>query len=379
MTLPGPGVTWRPNALLACVAAWLCMTPISAYPAAFQDWEIGCDNARSCRAIGVSADRKAAGGFAAIDRGGSPDSEANLWIRLPASWAGAETLSVLVDDRPVSDRIGQVPPASRDPETDARSILFDQRQSRLLIEQMLNARQLSLRDDDGHDAVRVSLDDVREALRQMDATQGRTATVTALVEPGRKPASNMKSAPSIPTISLVRPPRDRHVDIELFPPIWAKVKHAVDLSCLNTEAREPAPTEIARKVAVLDDSHELVQIDCVGGAYNTAAVYFIVPDGDVDRASQVEFELVNSNTGTLRATVENRVVNGEFNPQTGEITFFAKARGSGDCGVYGAYGWTGSRFSLLSQQQMDLCDGVDSNAWPTYWRVQASELGGARP
>lgn len=136
---------------------------------------------------------------------------------------------------------------------------------------------------------------------------------------------------------------------------------------------------MARNSLVLDDEHNLVRINCVGGAYNTAAVYYIVRGADITGARQAEFEFVDANTGQVRAAAKNRVVNGEFNPSTGEISFFAKARGMGDCGVYGSYGWTGSRFTLLSQHEISLCDGVDSSAWPIYWRVQTIERGDRKP
>jgi len=157
------------------------------------------------------------------------------------------------------------------------------------------------------------------------------------------------------------------------------VKQAAHLSCLDGNAKPPNLEEMARDVLVLDDVHDLVRVNCAGGAYNTAAVYYVVRGGDTASARQAEFGLVDAKTGELRTTIENRVVNGEFIPASGEITFFAKARGMGDCGVYGSYGWTGSRFALLSQQEISLCDGVDSSAWPTYWRTQTTEREGRKP
>ncbi len=36
------------------------------------------------------------------------------------------------------------------------------------------------------------------------------------------------------------------------------------------------------------------------------------------------------------------LINSDFDPKTGQIGFFAKGRGIGDCGSSGGYAWTGS-------------------------------------
>jgi hypothetical protein len=62
------------------------------------------------------------------------------------------------------------------------------------------------------------------------------------------------------------------------------------------------------------------------------------------------------------------IVNGQYAPETGELTFFSKGRGIGDCGSAGAYAWTGDRFALTDYRTLEGCRGVGSEDWPVLWR-----------
>jgi hypothetical protein len=57
-------------------------------------------------------------------------------------------------------------------------------------------------------------------------------------------------------------------------------------------------------------------------------------------------------------------------PKTGRISYFAKGRGIGDCGVAGGYAWTGSSFVLTELSMMGECRGIGSDDWITLFRSE---------
>ncbi len=86
--------------------------------------------------------------------------------------------------------------------------------------------------------------------------------------------------------------------------------------------------------------------------------------------------MTGSNVGNARpvlfakATTPGDVtlMNAEYDPELGLISYFAKARGPSDCGVQGAYAWNGQAFVLQSQTQLLTCNALETE-WPTVWRT----------
>lgn len=52
---------------------------------------------------------------------------------------------------------------------------------------------------------------------------------------------------------------------------------------------------------------------------------------------------------------DKEVTTADFNPATGRLTFKAKARGMGDCGMYSEWVWTGAAFTLTRFDGMKDC------------------------
>lgn len=353
----------------ASAASVFILAPTFGWAEKFQDWEIGCDNTRACIAIGMSANPDFAGEYARLDRSGTADAQADFVIWLPAVWKSPGDLTLTVDGESIPGLSGLLKPTAPDPDSELRSIRLDPQWLFALIERLRGTKKLALRSEK-EEAVAISLAGMRDVLAKLDEVQGRAGTVSALVSKGGKLSSTIPTAPPMPVITVLHPPVGATADSSLLMLMRRKVQQDTSLSCVSPEAIPPVPLELAGSVAPLAGGRTLVQVNCENGPYNSPAVYMIVTGNDAEHARQAEFLIVDTTTGRLRPSFENRVVNGEYSQQTGIISFFSKGRGYGDCGVYGSYGWTGSGFSLLSQHQIESCKGVDSDGWPVYWRAQ---------
>ncbi|RYG06618.1 MAG: DUF1176 domain-containing protein, partial [Burkholderiales bacterium] len=113
----------------------------------------------------------------------------------------------------------------------------------------------------------------------------------------------------------------------------------------------------------LDGKRSLVSLTCSLGAYNASNSFWIVENGAVAGARPVEFPWTDDSE-------KNTLVNGEFEPKTGRIDYFAKGRGVGDCGALGGYAWTGAGFALTGFSMMGECRGIGSDDWITLFRSE---------
>jgi hypothetical protein len=74
------------------------------------------------------------------------------------------------------------------------------------------------------------------------------------------------------------------------------------------------------------------------------------------------------------------VSNLTIHPDQGVIEDFRKFGGTGDCGIRRRWGWTGTRFELLTEDYMPRCFGAHSSQWLRMHRVnEPGAPGAARP
>ena len=102
---------------------------------------------------------------------------------------------------------------------------------------------------------------------------------------------------------------------------------------------------------------------CSRGAYNLSTGFWIVPGTDVAKARKAIFPQLDGGK-------DNILVNAEFDQGTGQVSFYNKGRGIGDCGANGNYAWTGAGFVLTAFQAMDECRGLTSDDWITLFRSE---------
>ena len=293
------------------------VTPKPGVLKTFGDWQVGCDNGLVCTMASLLPDDGAGAG-----------ATLNL-TRDPGPQGRYHAMS----GEGVTDASGRTP-ATRFT-VDGRDLGSD---ANALAAAMANGRVLKV------PGGTISLKGASAALRYIDAMQGRAGTVTATVAKGAKPAASVPPAPALPIVAAQR-----------LTPYTAKLPASVVATmkrigrCDLSEGMDSTPS-----VARTPDGRLLVIQPCSAGAYNVIGALFVVRGTDV-RPAQVDAPAGFDATGADSQTPVHSVVNGDFDRNV--LTSYAKGRGLGDCGVGQTFAWDGSRYRLVSQDEMSECRG----------------------
>ncbi|MDO5693633.1 MAG: DUF1176 domain-containing protein [Pseudomonadota bacterium] len=337
-------------ALVVCLLA-----PLGAPQAAsssgisFQhkDWELACDNTRTCRAAGYSSDsddmpisvlltRKA--GAAAevtgeVQTGSFDDERSPKQLRLQGVGKTDEVIVV-----PNNGFVGVLSPAQ------VQFLLKSARAGSTLVFA------------EGKRRWTLSLDGAQAVLLKMDEAQGRLNTPTALVRKGQQPASGVLAPLPPPVIRVPKLPAALPQDKQLLPAIIPSLKAALgaDSHCpLLVDTTIKDKQEVMQLEARLSSTQLLVSHLCWRAAYNAGYGYWVVQDRPPHKAVLV----MDEGTG----------VGGAYS--NGEISYSQKGRGVGDCWSSGASVWNGKEFVTSEEKTTGMCRAIaNGGAWelPTY-------------
>ncbi|MGL6160426.1 DUF1176 domain-containing protein [Microbulbifer sp.] len=108
-------------------------------------------------------------------------------------------------------------------------------------------------------------------------------------------------------------------------------------------------------------------VPCWAGAYNLGSLVFVT-GAKGEEPQLVTFDEYLPDGKRTRTEV---LVNAAFNPESGVLTSFNKARGIGDCGSMGKWLWRAGTFQLVEFRARE-CGGepVESSEWPVLYRAQ---------
>lgn len=333
----------------------------SARAADFRDWTVGCDNVKGCAAIGFADEEQEGNGFIRVERAGGPDGPTNIRLFLYADDAkqGA-ALRLTADGAPIEGVAAERQARTGGADVDGFTIEIAPRELKPFIAALRKSQKLNLATADGKSRVDISLAGAVAALRNVDDIQDRVGTQTALIDAGDKPASAVPDAPAPPTIVAAKAAAP---GLKANPALAAMLRKRIAKEHPDGCEDLPQGGGVTDEVTPLDDLQTLVGLFCSSGAYNFETDFWIVTSGNVAKAVPAAFEAPGQKPA-------NGLVNADFDPQTGTLSFFDKGRGVGDCGAAGKYVWTGKAFALLEYAAMETCRGVDSGDWPVLWRAR---------
>jgi len=307
------------------------------------DWEIACDNTRTCRAAGYQSDggdeapvsvlfvRKAGAGTAVtgqvqLGEGWDEDLLAGFPDRFP--------LTLRIDGRDVGrttmDRntlIADLPPAQV-----AALLKALHRDSRLQFVARDRTWTLS---GDGASAV----------LLKMDEAQGRVGTVGALYRKGTQDESGVLPPLPMPVVKAVARVPAKPGDATFLAKHGTAVLKALRATADEDECeglsggKDAPPLEIAR----LTESKLLVSTPCWLAAYNGGSGYWVVSDKPPFRAELVTTEANGDDGATLEAV--------------------QKGRGIGDCLSQDTWTWDGTDYVQTASAGSGQCKGFAGGAW----------------
>jgi len=319
-----------------------------------QDWQVVCDNTRTCRLAGYQAENNSefpisvllirrAGTNAGVDGkvklGGAKESSSKALMQL----GNRHRISLFINGRdygetkPFSAAAGN---AELTP-TQVTALLEALTKSSKIELVLRNSRwQLS---DKGASAV----------MLKADEAQGRVGTSSAFIntDGAAKPNSTVLPPKSAPKLRFVTPnPKAVSSDNKKFvmksSQLAALMKGTMkdaDSDCPNLSDKSPW------RVSRLNGSQLLAQHDCWTGAYNAGAGMWVINDSKPYKPILV----------TTNATGYDK----------GKIISIQRGRGIGDCLSKTDWIWTGKAFEKSHESTTGLCRMIEAGgAWqlPTY-------------
>jgi len=340
------------------IAAGL-FSPASAAPASktFRDWIAGCDNLKSCTALSLPAEAAEHAVFLKLTRPAGPDGAAKLELKIRADkLASAFSLSMALDGAAFPAAGKSWPATSIDGET--MELTLAPAETEALIAGARKATKLTValpgRSFD------VSLAGSVAALLWIDEQQGRLNTATALIRRGA--GTQVPLVPAVPVITAraaAQPALPGKAGKTLAAALRKQLKRSDPDACEDI----PDGFDNSDDAWPLAGGARLVGLSCSRGAYNFTTGFWLVPGTDVAKARKAAFPQLDGGQ-------DNMIVNGDFDPATAQIGFFAKGRGLGDCGASGNYAWTGTAFVLTAFDAMGECRGIMPDDWITLLRSE---------
>jgi len=335
--------------LLLGSAAQAAPEPVPLYRE-IKDWVVACDNLRSCQAISA-----AAFGFSPLRLVVSRDAGPKAPPRVRLTYAGqAGDFPLSTDDRPLPDALMDA--LQREAGEDALILRGEGDTARALLAEWRNGETLRLDVTTGEEA-EVSLAGLSAALLLMDSVQGRLDTRGALYRPGERDDREVPEAPPLPllrTFPGVAPLADEERQ---------RIAQAV-LAATRSEWQEAdmENQEPEAEAHALNEREALVLIQTSCAAYNcNFALYRVAREAPYPQ-QPLRIEPLPLGGEGLGGWVE-------YDEGTGELGYFMKGRGLGDCGDAGSWLFDGERFQLQSAQMMQRCAGSPPDDWPELWRT----------
>ncbi|HEX2555026.1 MAG TPA: DUF1176 domain-containing protein [Microvirga sp.] len=351
----------------------------SGIEAQFRRWMVGCDNVRTCRAIGLPADDDASDGAALIvDRSGEGSAKPALRLRLNRPDDETKPLQgafdLAVDDKVLGRlEVGRNFPIERDDAGRWAGDIADPALEAALLAALRTGRSVTARRPDGDVLARISLDGAAAALLFVDDRQRRIGTRGALMRPGDKPDGAVPAPPALPDLPPV-PVRAGGAAPKAAP---AEVKRLFDADvaredCDADVAKGAKPTGYRLGARVL-----MFSFPCWRGAYQGTDAYYLYSETASPKAQPINLPRppVRPVPGQASepASPGHMVTGDGYDSASGEIIEYAKGRGLGDCGSVGHWRWTGRGFALTYYSSMPECAGLDHDDWLTLMRSRERE------
>lgn len=304
-----------------------------------KDWEIACDNTRTCRAAGYQDDDAEAGVSVLLTRPAGPSQSPRVQLQLADTGAPLpDSVQMYVAGRP----LGAVKVGGH-----AKGEL-SANQSAALLAAVLKDAPISWKAK--KKSWTLSTKGANAVLLKMDDFQGRLDTPGALVRKGTKSESSV--APALPLPELVAAPVRGDtpdpglVPVKQRPVLLAELRKTLGEedgnSCEGFDENARSPDQLS--AYRLSDSQLLVSVGCFMAAYNSGDAYWVIN-------AQAPFAPV-------------LVTNAGSDYSEGRIYAIQKGRGVGDCIASETWTWDGRRFVHTSSMSTGMCKSIAAGgAW----------------
>jgi hypothetical protein len=329
--------------LIAALLAAHALPSLAGQPAGIHfshhDWEVACDNTRTCRAAGYQADDAATPAVSVLlERQAGSGRAVAATLQLGSYDEGApaprdDTVAMKIDGRPLGDvAIGR---------KEMRGTLTAA-QAQALVAAVAGSGRVEW--TDGSHRWALSGKGASAVLLKMDEFQGRVDTPGALLRKGGKAEDGVAAPLPAPEIS---PAAAGSTELNLPAAARTALLRELRGTIGADDCNAFAPDQLA--VLRLATDKLLVYLPCWTGAYNEGTAYWV--------------------TGTTAPFKPVLVTTGGSDYAAGTISSSQKGRGLGDCWAHQEWVWDGRRFALTEAATTGMCRLVAAGgAWrlPTY-------------
>ena len=286
-----------------------------------KDWEVVCDNTRTCRIAGYAKEEDPSGSIL-LTRAAGPGTETVGEVTLGDTEDDsepAEKLTLWINGKSAGDLV-----AADD------NWRMSASQTSAVISAVKGSGKVEFKG--GTKPFQLSGEGAYAVLLKADDVQGRIGTPGALTKKGNKPESSVVKAVPAPVIQAAKTlggePRllTAAESDALKTRLLATVNHNDDDTCdsLYSPAENSDPETDGLTLTPLDDTHALLSALCWRAAYNEGYGYWVI-----DNQLKGKPELV-----TISGSDYDK----------GEITSVQKGRGIGDCMSQESWVWDGKAF-----------------------------------
>lgn len=307
-----------------------------------KDWELACDNTRTCRAAGYQSDGDDFAMSVLLTRVAGPNQPVTGQVMLGSYDENDPTADLPSKFETKLSINGKSMGAVR---FDKSSLVADLSKSQVkaLVASLSHNSRIEF--SVGEHMWTLSDQGAAAVLLKMDEFQGRIGTVGALIKKGTKDESSVHESLPIPVVIQPPPVKIRKGDSqivndqELLKELRAtSEKTDEDYDC---EGLKDGHLELADR---LSDHKLLVTTDCWLAAYNAGSGYWVIND-----TPPYDPELVTSDATDYGA---------------GTISSSQKGRGLGDCWSREEWNWDGKQFIQTEMSTTGMCRLVAAGgAW----------------
>ena len=309
------------------------------------DWELACDNTRTCRAAGYHSDGEELGVSVLLTRKAGPNEPVTGQLMIGRygenptldSLPSVFKLSLRINERPVGRiTISQSSPVAN----------LTPKQVTALLAAL--ARESHIELTTGDDIWSLSDKGAAAVLLKMDEFQGRLGTPGALTKKGPKDEGAVLPSVPVPVVIAASLPKPLPDD-QLFAKKYSRaLTEAIRVTLKEDDCPglTEAEGESAELTAIrLSETKMLISAQCWMGAYNTGYGFWVINSSPPYRPILVTTSGSDHSGGTISAS--------------------HKGRGLGDCRNSAAWTWDGKQFVRTEESSTGMCKLLaPGGAWP---------------
>ncbi len=344
--------------LSSCVLLSMAVISTSSFAASpveytQQDWQVVCDNTRTCRMAGYQADPSS--DFPAsimLTRKAGSKAEVTGEIKLGGDKKGSnKALLTLGDRHRVSLYINNEDLGATEPSSLGEGYAkLTRTQVAALITALPKSSKIEL--VVRNSSWQVSDKGAKAVMLRADAAQDRTGTLSALINPKDFRSNNSVAIPeALPLLTLVTPNQLANVNSNKSFSLKSSQLSAMMQGSIKESATDcpKLASKTPWRVNRLNSTQLLAQHSCWSGAYNMGEGMWVINDSSPYNPKLVTTSATNYDNGT--------------------ISSIQKGRNIGDCLATTQWVWTGKAFVKSYEDTTGLCRSVAAGgAWklPTY-------------